>query len=113
MFSPDPVSADPDFADPDFVPDNLREVTPVVSSTYQLRSRSHRTRAEGEGEPNERTPLLKKVSLTNLSSLFMILWYVQNTVTVFTKHILLVLSPLLVTCQLSVTEGHSSRSCLS
>ena len=61
LFYPDPVSADPDF-----VPDNLREVTPVVSSTYQLRSRSRRTRAEGEGEPNERTPLLKKVSLNNV-----------------------------------------------
>ena len=61
MFSPDLVSADPDF-----VPDNLREVTPVVSSTYQLRSRSRRTREEGEGEPNERTPLLKKVSLNTL-----------------------------------------------
>jgi hypothetical protein len=48
------------------MPENVREVTPVVASSYQLRSRSRRTRAEGEGEPNERTPLLKKVSLNTL-----------------------------------------------
>ncbi len=71
MFSPDPDSADPNSADPDFVPDTLREVTSVVSSTYQLRSRSRRTRAEGEGEPNERTPLLKKVSLNNFIFIFL------------------------------------------
>ncbi len=52
------------------MPENSREITPVVTSTYQLRSRSPRTRAEGEGEPNERTPLLKKVSLTNFKFSF-------------------------------------------
>ncbi len=98
--------------DPDFVPDNLREVTPVVSSTYQLRSRSRRTRAEGEGEPNERTPLLKKVSLNNFSFSFhdnMVCTEYGNGIY---KHIYLVLSPLVITYQVSVTIGHSSLSCL-
>jgi len=95
------------------MPENLREVTPVVVSSNQLRSRSRRTRAEGEGEPNERTPLLKKVSLNNFSFSFhdnMICTEYGNGIY---KHILLVLSHLLVTCQLSVTEGHFSQSCWS
>ncbi len=92
------------------MPENVREVTPVVASSYQLRSRSRRTRAEGEGEPNERTPLLKKVSL---NTLIFFSWYVQNYGNGIYRHILLVISLLRVTCQLSVTEGHSFRSCWS
>ena len=64
-----------------------------MASSYQLRSRSRRTRAEGEGEPNERTPLLKKVSLNNLSFLFhdnMVCTEYGNGIY---KHIVLVLSP--------------------
>ncbi len=94
------------------MPENSREVTPVVTSTYQLRSRSRRTRAEGEGEPNERTPLLKKVSLNIFSFSFhdnMVCTEYGNSIY---KHILLVLSPLIVTCQVFVTIGHSSLSCL-
>ena len=109
MFSPDPVYADPDFADPDFVPNNLQEVTPVVSSTYQLRSRSRRTRAEGEGEPNERTPLLKKVSLINFKFSFHEIMVCTEYGNGIYKAYLLILSPLFVTSQLSVTEGHSSQ----
>jgi len=95
------------------MPENVREVTPVVASSYQLRSRSRRTRAEGEGEPNERTPLLKKVSL---NTLILFSWYhgmYNNYGNGIYRYILLVISFLLVTCLLFVIEGHSSRSCWS
>ena len=95
------------------MPENVREVTPVVASSYQLRSRSRRTRAEGEGEPNERTPLLKKVSLNNFSFSFpdnMVCTEYGNGIY---KHILLVLGTAIFTYQDAVKVGHSSLSCLS
>ena len=70
------------------MPENVREVTPVVASSYQLRSRSRRTREEGEGEPNERTPLLKKVSL---NTLILFSWYVQKLGNGIYRNILLVI----------------------